>query len=162
MARVAVDPGAGLDRALITERAMRTGTVAILLERMGFERYLGPLPRGGVAAFDALYLRPNPMARLRVRRQHGAVQAARFAAARRAEAASLNRSLAAHPVVLLARDRAPATAVWFDTASGEWRHASGGQSGEDIVTLGAVMWRCRIGQATSRCAQLLRTLHARR
>ncbi|MBR0647538.1 hypothetical protein [Plastoroseomonas hellenica] len=162
MALVAADPDAGLDRGLITEGAMRSGTVTIMLERMGFERCLGPLPRGGVAAFDGLYLRPDPMARARVRRQHGAAQAARFAEARWAEAASLNRSLAAHPVVLLARDRAPATAVWFDIVSGAWRHTSGGQSGEDIVTLGAVMWRCRIGQAAWRCAQILRTLHARR
>lgn len=153
-------PPPGPDLALIAEHAMRHGTVAMVLERMGFERFAGPMPRGGIAAFDDAYARLGHIARDRVRQLHGDAQAALYTRDRWMEAASFNRSLAAHPVLLLARDSDPAMAVWFDTASGAWRHAAGGPAGEDIVTLGAVMWQCRIGQAAWRCARLAGVTHA--
>ncbi|MBR0669355.1 hypothetical protein GXW71_33710 [Roseomonas hellenica] len=157
-----ITPLPGLDLALISEHAMRRGTVAMVLERMGFERFAGPMPRGGIIAFDDAYARLGRAARDRVRHLHGDAQAALFARDRRTEATSFNRSLAAHPVLLLARDNAPATAVWFDTVSGAWRHAAGGPAGEDIVTLGAIMWQCRIGQAVWRCARLAGVTHVLR
>lgn len=153
-------PLPGPDLALIAEHAMRRGTVAVVLERMGFERFAGPMPRGGIAAFDDAYARPGHTARDRLRHLYGDAQAALCTRGRRMEAACFNRSLAAHPVLLLARDSDPAAAIWFDTISGAWRHAAGGPAGEDIVTLGAVMWQCRIGQAAWRCARLAGVTHA--
>lgn len=153
-------PSPGPDRALIAEHAMRRGTVAMILERMGFERFAGPMPRGGVVAFDDAYARLGHTARDRMRHLYGDAQAALCTRDRWMEAASFNRGLAAHPVLLLARDSDPAAAVWFDTISGAWRHAAGGPAGEDIVTLGAVMWQCRVGQAAWRCARLAGVMHA--
>jgi hypothetical protein len=150
------------DLALIAEHAMQPRIAARVLERMGFERYAGPMPRGGVAGFDVGYARPDRDLREKVARRYGAAQAALFACHRRAEAAGFNRNLAAHAVLLLAGDSAPATAVWFDTVSGEWRDTSGGQAGQDILTLGAVMWQCRLGQAAWRCARIAGLPHGHR
>lgn len=141
------------DFTLVAEHAMQPGVIALVLERMGFERFLGPLPRAGVSAFDGGYLRVASSAAAAVRAQYSRAQAELWAAHRRRAAAEHNRLLGERPVMLLVRNGSE-VAVWFDMASGEWRDISGAVAGEDIISLGAVMWQCRHGLAAYRCARI--------
>ncbi|HEY4254600.1 MAG TPA: hypothetical protein VGM87_25580 [Roseomonas sp.] len=150
---------AAIDHALVIEHAMRRRVLLPLLDSMGFERLLGPLPRGGVPAFDDGYRRIPAGLRARLARAYGDRQAARALRARRADAAAANRGLAGHRMLLLARDAAPRIAVWLDIDSGEWRDSTGGAAGADIVRLGALMWGCRPGQAAWRCARVAGLRH---
>lgn len=103
-----------------------------VLAAMGFSDHLGVIPRSAVPFWPPAYAR-GPSAR-----RHG------FAA--------LNRSLRDADVHVL---HDPAAQFLVCAHDGEWRTHSGAQRGDDLISLGALRWACRYGQAAARIARVI-------
>jgi hypothetical protein len=43
---------------------------------------------------------------------------------------------------------------WIDVGSGQWRRADNSQRGRDLISLAAMLWKCRYGQAAWRISRL--------
>lgn len=117
----------------VTCEALQTpASFARALAGMGFRRHIGTIPRGDIPFWPPAYAR-GPMAR----RHH---------------MAGLNRSLRDAPVhILMTADAQFLVCSW----AGEWRRHDGAQAGDDLPSLGALMWGCKYGQAAGRIARAI-------
>lgn len=113
------------------EALAEPASLARVFAAMGFTAYLGSIPRGA-SRFQPDYAR-GKSARL-----HGF--------------ASLNRSLRDADLHMLGlHPRIYYVSGW----DGEWWSRDQAQRGDDLPSLGALMWSCRYGQAAFRIAQVI-------
>lgn len=119
----------------VTDEALREpANLARVLAAMGFSEHSGIVTRGILAT-----IWPPPY----------------FRASRhipRDTAAAMNRAIRDGAVHMLAHSQGCYAVCG---RSGEWRNNSGAQRGDDLPSLGALMWGCRYGQAAFRIAQII-------
>jgi hypothetical protein len=132
---------------------------ARVLRAMGFTRFVGPMPRGGLSSFPPVYRPFIPWRRRLAPVDSYSPEAAAAWDAddllARERVRAINHDLNRRPCLLLVRDAPDRWAVYLDQASGEWATPSGGAYGDDITSLGAAAWNCSPGWAASRIAQVL-------
>jgi hypothetical protein len=148
-----------------------------VLAAMGFDHHRGTMARGEITFWRPDYLR-HPSWRLRIGESNTiAGRGYRLGewaedaiachdasdAADRQLIAGLNRARRDAPVLIMARNRArPINGLeedWYliDTLTGDWRgvaHVSA-QQGDDLISLGMLMWQCRFPQAAGRIARAI-------
>ena len=124
------------DWQCVTDEALREPAATMrALASMPFRRYVGAVPRGDVPFWPPSYMR-----------------APATLAGRRADVAATNRRLRDAPVHILMTDAAQFLVCSY---AGEWRRFDGAQAGDDLPSLGALMWGCRYGQAAGRIARII-------
>jgi len=156
----------------VNQEALHTPVrLARVLAAMGFDLHLGETTRGAIVWWPPEYRRRTPWrARLG---QSGSVVARGYRegswapdaaaiwdtweATDRALVAEVNRGIRDTAVQILAASRPGQLShdvYAVDTRSGESRNASGVQFGHDLLSLGALRWGCRYGQAGARIARV--------
>lgn len=151
------------------------GKLPRVLAGMGFTLHCGTVSRGMLRWWRPDYLTAPSLEAVagwypaRADRAIRIVGMAEWVETCRAFAAPLNRNLRDAAVHIMAAPVAAPTwrrdergreyldthrLYWIDAYSGEWRDGTGGQMGADLLSLGAVRWACRYGQAGARIARL--------
>lgn len=143
-------PSTGPDRPFVAALALDPENLPRALAAMGFNARLARFQRGEVKWWQPDYCRLPADSLDRARR--GDAQAGRYIANRRTDLGAINRAMAAASVHVMLRSE-PEMVVCVDADTGEWRSPDNAVRGDDLVSLGSLMWGVGIGHACHKLAR---------
>ncbi len=124
-------------RAVTLEALANRASLMRVFAAMGYKAHHGTILRGDIKWWQPAYL------------------AASRKSPHRQSYAETNRAMRDAEVHVLSDDWRTSRITVVCNYAGEWRSADGAQRGDDLVSLAALRWSCRYGQAGARLARII-------